>query len=180
MKRFENLLNPAIIIFIAAFLRLIPHLPNFAPIGAMALFGGAYLGKKWAIVLPLAAMILSDVFLGFDSFASRASVYGSFVLIGLIGIWLRKHRTFQNIVLASLASSTLFFVITNYAVWAFGGLYSKDFSGLIECYTLAIPFFRNTIVGDLFYTGVFFGGYELVWLLTRVPKAALVGPRSKS
>lgn len=175
MKKFEILLNPAIIVLIAAILRLVPHLPNFAPIGAMALFGGAYLSRKQAFVLPLAAMVLSDFFIGFDGFASRASVYGSFILIVLIGLWLKKHRSFQNIILASLASSVLFFVITNFGVWAFGELYPKTSEGLVACFVAAIPFFRNTIAGDLFYTGVFFGGYELVHKLATNGKLAFVG-----
>lgn len=174
-KVFEKLSNPAIFVFVAAILRLIPHLPNFAPITAMALFGGAYLGKRYALWLPLFAMVLSDAFIGFDSIASRAAVYGSFLLIGLIGLWLRKHRSFQNIVLAALSSSVLFFVITNFGVWAFGALYPKTAGGLTACFVAAIPFFRNTVAGDLFYTGVFFGGYELVHKLATNNKLAFVG-----
>ena len=179
-KILEKFTNPAIVILIAAILRLVPHLPNFAPIGAMALFGGAYLSRKQALLLPIAAMVLSDIFIGFDSPASRISVYGSFALIVLIGMWLKKHRSFQNVVLSSLSASVLFFVITNFAVWAFGGFYSQNLAGLVECYTLAIPFFRNTIAGDLFYTGVFFGGFELASLLTKQTKYSLIDARRKN
>lgn len=179
-KVFEKLSNPAIFIFVAAILRLVPHMPNFAPIAAMALFGGAYLGKRYALTLPLFAMVLSDLFIGFDSIASRVAVYGSFLLIGLIGLWLRKHRSFQNIVIATLASSVLFFVITNFGVWAFGVLYPKTTEGLVLCFTAALPFFRNTLVGDMFYSTVFFGGYELVRRFSINTKLAFVGGEIKN
>ena len=143
-KIFEKLSNPAIFVLIAAILRLIPHAPNFAPIGAMALFGGTYLGKRYAIALPIAAMFLSDLFLGFDSLSSRFTVYGTFILIGLIGLWLRERKSFQNIIIAAFAGSVLFFVTTNFGVWVFGTIYPKTTEGLVACFVAAIPFFRNT------------------------------------
>ncbi len=158
--KIQNFINPLIIIGIAVVLRLLPHPPNFAPIGAMALFGGAYLNKKYALIVPLVAMFFSDFFLGFHS--TIPFVYGSFLLTGLIGLWLRHHRTIQNIIGASCISSLLFFIITNFGVWLVGNMYPKTISGLLECYIAAIPFFRNTIIGDLFYAGVFFGSYALV------------------
>lgn len=157
-----KLAQPAGLIIIGAFARLIPHPANFAPITAIALFGGVYLRKKQALTLPIAAMILSDFFIGFDSIPMRLSVYGSFLISVFIGFWIKNHKNSKNIVLASLFSSVLFFIITNFAVWAFGGMYPKNIYGLTESYFLAIPFFRNTVFGDLFYTGVFFGSYELL------------------
>ncbi len=156
----NKLINPSMVIVLAALARLVPHMPNFAPIGAMALFGGAYMNKKWAIILPLSAMFVSDIFIGFDSIPSRIAVYGSFILIGFVGLWLKNHKSFGNIICASLASSIIFFLITNFEVWA-AGAYSRDISGLWQSYLMGIPFFRGTLFGDLFYTGVFFGGYEL-------------------
>jgi len=155
----KKLLNPSIIILFAVILRLVPHVPNFAPISGMALFGGAYLNKKYALIVPLIAMFLSDIFLGLHS--TMVFVYGSFILTGLIGLWLRKHKTFTDIIGAAFLSSLLFFLITNFGVWLEGRLYPANLSGLMSSYTLAIPFFRNTILGDLFYTGLFFGSYEL-------------------
>lgn len=165
MKRLINLapnwcwINPSIIILFAVVLRLVPHIPNFAPISGMALFGGVYLNKKYALVVPLIAMFLSDIFLGFHNV--MVFVYGSFVITGLIGLWLRKHKNFTNIAAATCFSSLLFFLITNFGVWLGGRLYPTTLSGLIESYTMAIPFFRNTILGDLFYVTLFFGSYEL-------------------
>jgi hypothetical protein len=171
-KLLEKMPNPLIIILIAALARLLPHPPNFAPIAAMALFGGTYMDKKYAIALPLTALFVSDLFIGFYDLGTQLAVYGSFVLAGLIGIWLKSHKTVSNIISGAFLSSILFFVITNFSVWAFGTLYPKDLGGLLQSYTLALPFFRNTILGDIFYAGVFFGGFELVkaWS-TRMQKA---------
>lgn len=147
--------------------RLIPHAPNFTPLGAVTLFGGTYLPKRIALVLPLATMLLSDLFIGFDSWSSRLTVYGSFLLIGCIGLWLRTHKSTINVVLASLLSSILFFLITNTSVWAFSDMYAKTLDGLLLSYTLAIPFFRNTLTSDLLYTAIFFGSYEFAMYLRK-------------
>lgn len=147
------------LITLGMILRLLPHPPNVAPIAALGLFGGVYLNKKYAIFIPLTAMFVSDLFLGFHSLIPW--VYGSFTLVGLIGIWLRKKRSPGNVVIASLASSILFYLITNLGVWLEGKLYPPTLSGLVMSYYMAIPFFRNTIIGDLLYTGIFFGAYEL-------------------
>lgn len=152
-----------IFILIGAVARIIPHLPNFAPIGAMALFGGNYLNKKQALILPIISMIVSDYFIGFDSLSMRLTVYGSFTAIVFIGFWLKKHFSYKNLLMSSLASSILFFVVTNFAVWAFGSVYPKTPEGLTQAYILAIPFFRNTLLGDLFYVGAFFGTYEFLF-----------------
>jgi uncharacterized membrane protein len=143
-------------------MRLVPHLPNFTPIAAIALFGGTYLNKKYAFIVPLVAMFISDIFLGFHS--TMIYVYGSFLLTGVIGLWLKNHKNAKNVVGAALFSSVLFFLITNFGVWA-TGWYPKTLSGLMQSYVMGIPFFRNTILGDLCYTGVFFGAYELAQLL---------------
>lgn len=140
-------------------MRLVPHPPNMAPITAMALFGGIYLNKRYAILVPLATMLISDYFIGFHSL--MLWVYGSFALVGVFGIWLKNRKTFGIIFFASLLSSMLFFLITNFGVWVEGRMYPPTFNGLLMSYYMAIPFFRNTIIGDLLYTGVFFGAYEL-------------------
>lgn len=158
----KNLAIPVVFIMIGMVARIIPHAPNFTPIAAMALFGGAYLGRKQAFILPILAMILSDFIIGFDSVPMRLTVYGSFLLMVLAGFWLKKHNKFGGVLAASLFSSILFFATTNFAVWAFGTMYPKTLAGLTESYVFAIPFFRNTLLGDLFYSGAFFGGYKLI------------------
>lgn len=149
-------------IFLGAALRFIPHAANFAPIGAMALFGGARLNKKYALILPLVAMIISDYFIGFYSWQIMVSVYASFLIYGLLGLWARKNESWAKLGAAALAGSVLFFLITNGAVWAFGSMYPHTFGGLLACYAAGLPFFRGTILGDIFYAAVFFGAYELL------------------
>jgi len=147
------------IIAFGAVIRLLPHPPNFTPIAATALFGGAYLNKKYAFIVPLVAMFASDIFLGFH--ATMPYVYGSFLLTGGIGLWLKNHKNAKSIIGATLLSSILFFLITNFGVWA-TGMYARNLGGLWESYIMGIPFFKNTVFGDLCYTGLFFGSYELI------------------
>lgn len=158
---------PLLLIFLGASLRLLPHSPNFAPITALGLFGGVYLQKKYAFILPLAALFISDLVIGFYGMV-MLFVYGSFILSGLIGLWVKKHKTLINVLGASLLSSILFYLITNFGVWLSpNSYYTKDLAGLLQSYTLALPFFRNTLLGDIFYTGLFFGSLELSKLLAK-------------
>jgi hypothetical protein len=161
----------SLMVFGAAFVRLIPHPPNFAPIAAMALFGGAYFNKKlFAFIIPLAAMFLTDAIIGFYSYAWI--VYLSFALIVVLGIVMLKKVSIKNLIFASLTASISFFAITNFGVWALGTLYPKTPAGLLESYIAAIPFFQNSLIGDLFFVGVMFGVYELV--KSKVPALAKV------
>jgi hypothetical protein len=148
-----------IIIILAVVARLIPHAPNFAPIGGLALFSGSHFKKKVALLIPLAAMFISDIFLGFHK--AIPYVYVSFIVIALIG-GLIKNSKWQSILKASFASSVLFFFITNFGVWATGTMYQKNLTGLIQCYGFGMPFFRNTLVSDLFYSYSFFYGYRFM------------------
>lgn len=163
-----SFLLAVLLIAFAALSRFVPHPENFTPIAAMALFGGVYFGKRYAFVVPLVAMVVSDYFIGFHNIVPY--VYGSFVLAGLIGIWLKNHKSVGWIVGASLTSSVLFFVVTNFGVWVTGG-YPQNFGGLVECYIAAIPFFRNTVLGDLLYVGVLFGLYESALHFMRLREA---------
>lgn len=157
--------NPVLFILLAVVLRLLPHIPNMAPIAAMALFGGVYLNKRYALLVPLIAMVLSDVILGFSWVTPF--IYGSFLITGVIGLWLKSHKNVASIIFASIVSSTLFFFITNAGVWLVGGMYPRTLSGLENCYVLALPFFRNTAIGDLLYTGVLFVSFECVKFLLK-------------
>jgi hypothetical protein len=149
-----------LLIPIGAIARLLPHLPNFTPIGGMALFGAAHGSRRSAIIAPLAAMALSDVFLG--GHASMPYVYGAFVLIALMGMCVfRNGVSMPRVVGASMASSLILFVVSNFGVWASGTMYAPTWEGLLTCYAMALPYLRNTMLGDLFYAGVFFGGYAL-------------------
>jgi hypothetical protein len=148
-------------ILAAAFTRLIPHPPNFTAVGAIALFGGAYFSdKKFAFIVPMAAMLLSDMIIGFHN--EMLSVYLSFAIIVGIGILLSRNIKFNNVVAASLLSSVIFFVLTNFQMWIQSPLYAKNLSGLIACYVAAIPFFHHTVLSDLFFVGILFGLFAVI------------------
>ena len=150
------------VIFAAAFMRLIPHWPNFTPIAGIALFGGTYIGRKHlAFIIPLAAMLLSDLFLGLHH--TMLAVYISFALIVGIGFLLRKRVSVFTVLSASIASSVLFFLITNFAAWQSGMMpYPMNLNGLIAAYAAGLPFLNTGILGDLFYSSIFFGGFYLI------------------
>lgn len=151
----------AAMILAAAASRLVPHPPNMTSVTAVALFGGACLSdRRFAFLVPLGALFLSDLVLGFHD--QMALVYGCFALIVCIGLWLQQRRSALTIAGAALASSALFFIVTNFGVWALDTMYPRTIAGLIACYTAALPFFRNTLEGDLLYTLVLFGGFALL------------------
>lgn len=147
-------------ILVAALLRLVPHPPNFTPIGAMALFSGAYLGRRWlAFAAPLGALLLSDLILGF--YPGVAFVYAATALAVLIGWTLTQRRSVAGVASAAVASALLFFVITNVGMWLFSGFYPVTQAGLVACFVAAIPFFQNSLAGDLLFSALLFGGWAL-------------------
>ena len=164
----------AALILLGVSARFMPHPANVAPIGAIALFGGLYLNKRMAFVLPVAAMLVSDLFIGFYNWKTMAAVYISFLAMVGIGLVVKRHKKFSTIVGGTLLGSLLFFLITNAAVWAFGTLYPYTIEGLLSSYAMAIPFFKNSLMGDLFYTGVLVGSMEaiLMWKHRAVPHNA--------
>lgn len=148
-------------IFAAAMFRLLPHPPNVNPIAALALFGGAsFSDKRLAFLVPLAALFSSDLVLGL--YGHMEFVYGSFAAIVCIGLLLKTRRNALAVGSAAVASSVLFFVVTNFGTWATEALYPHTFAGLTTCYVAAIPFFQNTLLGDLFFTALLFGGFALL------------------
>lgn len=154
-------------------MRFLPHEPNFAPITAIALFGAVYLDKRLTIILPLLAMLVSDVFIGFYNPLVMVSVYLSFLISGCLGFFLRKRKTFANTLGVVLGSSVQFFLVTNFAVWLFDDMYPHTGFGLLASYTNALLFFRNTLLSDFFYVGVLFGTAELVRLTMLYAKGKL-------
>lgn len=148
------------IILLGAATRLLPHPPNFTAIGAIALFGGAFFtSRRLAILLPLAALFLADLLfeifipaMGFHQ--SMPFVYISFVIITLLGFYLRKNRSFIRVGIYSLVSSVIFFAISNFGSWLV--FYPQTPEGLVSCYIAAIPFFHYNVLGDLFFNAVFF------------------------
>jgi hypothetical protein len=158
MNKKETFLALSLVV-IAVFCRLIPHLPNFVPITAIALFAGRYFNRWWAYLIPIGAMLITDYFLGFSDVTFY--VYFSLILAALIGLYLQSNFSWKKLAAGTLLSSILFFVITNFGVWQ-AGWYGHTLQGLILCYELALPFFRNSLIGDILYTGAIFGTYELL------------------
>lgn len=156
-----RLITLSVIVLLTALSRLLPHPPNFAPVAALALFGAAMFERKViGLLAPLVAMLISDSLIGFHGLMGY--VYGSFVISWLIGSWVRKNPTVLTIGAASLLSSVLFFLITNFGVWLGSAYYPQTIQGLLTCYVAALPFLQYTVLGDLFYSAVLFGGYYLL------------------
>jgi hypothetical protein len=148
-------------ILAAALSRLLPHPWNFSPVGAMALFAGAHFNKKGqAFLVPLAALFLSDMFLGF--YRGMAFIYVSFCINVVLGLMIHNRRHVGPIAGAALLGSVQFFVITNFASWVSGhNMYPMTPAGLAQCYTAALPFFSWTLAGDAFFTALLFGSFAL-------------------
>lgn len=165
-----NTLTPRFIfivsaIFIVAASRLFPHIPNFTPLAAMALFGGVYLSdKRLAFIVPLLALLISDIALqllfGWGFHNTMIYVYIGFILTSFIGMLVKRNTSVLSVAAGSMISSILFFIITNFGVWAASG-YQMGLAGLEATYMLGIPFFAPTLVGDLFFNGILFGAFYL-------------------
>ena len=140
--------------------RLAPHPWNFTPLAALALFSGFVLPKKY-LALPLAAQFVSDIFIGTYTWQIMLVVYASYVIMALFAFVLRDRYSFATVTISSLGSSILFYLATNAAVWLWSGMYPVNLGGLMASLAAGIPFFRNTMMGDLMFTGVFFGVYEM-------------------
>lgn len=155
-----------ILVVAAALTRLLPHPMNFSPIAAIALFAGAFIpGRSRAWLLPLAALLLSDLLLqlinqtGF--YRDMIFVYGSFAAVVFIGRFLETNASPLKVMTCSLCASVLFFTVTNFGSWLMYDMYPKNAAGLMQSYLAGIPFFRGTLLGDLFYSAVLFGSYAL-------------------
>ena len=151
----------SVIIFALAIFRLLPHLPNVSPVAAMALFGGAYFAdKKLAFIVPFAALLLSDLLLGLHN--TMIFVYAGFALTVAIGFMIKDRVSVTNTAFAVLASSVLFFLLTNFGAWMTSPLYAKTAEGLMQAYAAGIPFFQNSLIGNLVFAAIIFGGYQLL------------------
>lgn len=143
------------LILMAVVLRFAPHPANFAPVTAIALFGGAVLPRRLALWVPLAAMVVSDIVIGF--YDIMPVIWACYFLMALASsAWLRKPSLVKGAAL-TLGASIGFFLVTNFAVWAASGMYDHTLAGFIQCYIMALPFFRNTLLSDAVYTGALFG-----------------------
>ena len=152
----STLILSVVLILVAAATRLLPHPPNFTPLIAISLFGGAFLANRFlAALIPVGAMFLSDLVIGFHDL--MIPIYVLMIVTSLVGRQLRNSQSALKIGGYSVGSSLVFFLVTNLFVWMSSGMYSLDVSGLIACYMMAIPFFQNQVMGDLLYTAFLFG-----------------------
>ncbi len=174
------------IILVAAFSRVIPHMPNFSPLGAIGLFGAAYFSMRWqAFLIPIMATWLSDLLINNVVYARYYPTftwfyqgfywqYGSYVLITAAGILLLAQVNAPRVFLAAMTASLLFFLITNFSAWPGEPSYSQDLSGLLDCYRAGIPYLKGTVLGDVCYSIILFGGFE--WLQKRFPSLKFESP----
>jgi hypothetical protein len=168
-------------IVLAALSRLLPHPPNFSPVEAIALFGGAHFARRaTALWVPLAAMLASDIALGLvnggiyaEYFTSAGFwlVYACIALSTVLGFGLRGRAGVLRVAGYSLAGSMLFFLVTNFGVWAGSGMYPRTGAGLMSAYVAGLPFYQNTVAGTLFYGAALFGAFA--WMRRRNPSLAL-------
>ena len=164
----------AVMILLAAFSRVLPHMPNFSPLGAIGLFGAAYFKKRWqAFLIPISATWLSDLYINNVIYAKDYPtftwfeggvlwIYGSYLLIALAGIFMLNKVTAPTVIGGALTSSAIFFIVTNFACWPGSTEYMQNFSGLLTCYAAGIPFLKGTLIGDLWFAGVLFGSFALM------------------
>lgn len=189
-------LNPRFLVLLlfvvlAAVLRIansaqLSPVANFTPIGAMALFGGAYFSNRWkAFGLPLLTLFISDLFINVVLYKGQFGVmysgwywiYGVFALIVGYGQTLLRKVSVKNVLVAALVASVSHWLLADTSVWLTGGLdlrtnlpLSRDFAGWVQCITQGLPYLRNFLAGTLAYSALLFGGFE--WLQTRYPKLA--------
>jgi hypothetical protein len=154
------------LIGLIAVARVVPHAPDFTPVVASALFAGmVFRSKALALALPIAAMLASDLVVGWHDWRVMIVVYAALLLPALLGLWGRGHRAVVVVLPLALGSSLIFFAASNFAVWAFSGMYTHDLDGLARCYLLALPFLRDTLTGDVLWTAALFGAWWLAQVL---------------
>lgn len=145
------------LILVAAASRFVPHPVNFAPIGAIALFAGAHFSsKRAAFIVPLVALLIGDLVTGLHSL--MPFVYGCFALNVLLGFWIKRGQSTTRILSATLTGAAVFFLFTNFGSWLAFETFPKTAPGLLACYAAGIPYLINSLLGDLFYVAVLFGG----------------------
>ncbi|HEX7027189.1 MAG TPA: DUF6580 family putative transport protein [Gammaproteobacteria bacterium] len=150
------------IVLVVSLYRIVPHPPNFTPVLAMALFAGVHFNdRRLAVIVPLVAMLIADLFLGLH--ATLPFVYAALLLLVMAGDWLRQRKTVTNVAAVAVGASVVFFLLTNFGVWlTLPAVYPQTFEGLLAAYVAAIPFYQNTLLSTLLFTGILFGGFQLL------------------
>lgn len=155
-----------LVVLLSVLTRFIPHMPNFSPVFAALLFGGAHLKRRDAIWYPLALLAASDVVLTTVVYRmtigwGQSITWLGFAMVALIGYWLREHETIARVGIASVAGPTVFFLISNFGVWLGWRMYPATWDGLVTCYVAALPFYRNSLVATVGYAALLFGANEI-------------------
>lgn len=147
------------LILIGISMRLVPHIPNFAPIGAIALFSGALLGWRTAVWLPLLIMMASDFIIGF--YSGILFTWMGFILTAIFGMLFRRSTFTKRVTFGALGSGLIFFIVSNFGTWIASGMYPPTFAGLVECYYMALPFLRTSLLADAMFSIVLFGTFAV-------------------
>lgn len=155
------------LILFGILLRFVPHADNFTPVAAIALFSGAYLKRRYAVIVPLVLMMVSDIFIGMHNVV--IFTWGSFVIASFLGTFIKRNKSVFSVVGTSLLASLVFFIVSNFGVWAMGW-YPRTLKGLADCYIMALPFLRDFTASTLIYSAVFFSAYELTARLVKETK----------
>lgn len=157
------------LISLGFFMRLLPHVPNVAPVGAIALFGGAILAWRVAVWLPLVIMISSDLVIGF--YQGIEFTWAAFFVVALYGMLFRHASMRTRVFAGSIGGATLFFLVSNFGTWLASGMYPHTAAGLATCFVAALPFFKATLLGDVIFSAVLFGAYEYAFREVRLRRA---------
>jgi hypothetical protein len=156
-----------LIVISGVFYRLYNTVPNFSPIAAIALYSGFLFRKRFSFLIPILIMLVSDFLIGFYYLPIMLSVYLSLVIVNLIGFLIKNRVSYFTVTISAFLSSLLFFMITNFSVWFFGNWYQPNLEGFIQCFTNALPFFRNTLVSNLFFSSIFFVMLKVFYYLEK-------------
>ncbi len=161
-----------ILLTIGFFSRLMIHIPDFTPVMGVALLSGIYLNKRYAILLPVALLMISDIFLGLHN--TMIFTWSSVALIAVFGLWVKKHKSFKMVLGSSVLAAVFFFLVTNFGVWLVSGMYPHTMKGLSNCFVLAIPFFRNELISTVAYSVLIYSAYELAAVRLKQTRFATV------
>lgn len=149
---------PAVILVLGILSRVVLHIPNFSPVYALALFGGVYMDKRLSLVLPVILLMVTDLILGV--YPDAPFTWAAMAAMAVFGWMLRDNKKTGRVLIVSALASVVFFVMSNFGVWMMGGLYPATPQGLIDCYVMAVPFFKNTMISTVVYATILVLGYE--------------------
>lgn len=166
-QHFTQIFLVVLLIAVGVISRFVDLPNNFVAIGAISLISAYYLPSRLGWILPLSILFVSDLFIGFYQPFVMAAVYGSYVIMWGLGVFAKRFNSRSALLPATLAGSITFYVVTNFAVWAFSPLYSKTLAGLIQSYWMALPFFRSTLAGDLVYVVLLVAVFEAVKVMVK-------------